>query len=175
MVLFLKKWLRSGSWRNGGKKDHRKSSCYGGCVMWMEGRSSGKMFQEVRREAVETSLDIKDVIYQASCFLKTIIHRTMPIDWHRTDTEYTFLQLETKQNMYYPSCQLDAKSREQFHSQIPVVIIKFTIHLEMWGAGTARQFQLRSSFITAAMYWSVIPDDIRCLTLIRLFGLRATE
>ena len=42
------------------------------------------VYAECHQEEVEASLDIKDVIYQSSCFSKTIIMSITPTGWHRT-------------------------------------------------------------------------------------------
>jgi len=39
----------------------------------------------VRREAVETSMGIKDVISHTSCFSKMNIHRPMSVEEHRIE------------------------------------------------------------------------------------------
>ena len=89
-------------------------------------------------------------------------HRPMAIDWHRTDIDQNFLQLETVQNLYVTSCQLNGKVCRTMSQHNSFRYGKnSTTHREIGGAGTAGQFQLRSSFIKAAVYWSVILDDIK--------------
>ena len=136
-------------------------------------RSERKMCYPDVRNTVKASPDIKAVICQTSCSLKTPC-RKVSTDWHGTNINISksiFCSLRLCRTCMLQVVNWMTKPGEWRGPQPSSLLI---FHRESWKARIACHFQLGSSNILAPTC-SSMKLDLECLIFIRFLGLCATE